>query len=247
MPAELAVPTEELANVDPPTKPSGKKEQQKEVTSAPVTIAIAAGEQVELVVTIQSARDLIAADKTGKSDPYVKVLLGSKELHKTKHILKTLNPIYDEDSKASFVLRCDAQALVGAGGLTLELKDWDRGFGGNDPLGHANVPAVDLYGVMKTEQPLSKEYSIIPPPGHEGKPAGFVTLGAKLVTSDNVPAKSSGGLLGRVAAKVAPKPAATATARAMPAMEIPNEDKEIFIEIVRARELLAADKTGLSE
>lgn len=45
------------------------------------------GEELSLTIQIVSCRDLLVAD--GKSsDPYVKVLLGEKELHQTKHVTK---------------------------------------------------------------------------------------------------------------------------------------------------------------
>ena len=46
-------------------------------------------EPIKLVIEIMSCRGLIGADKKGSSDPYVKVHLGSKEIHKTKHVHKT--------------------------------------------------------------------------------------------------------------------------------------------------------------
>ena len=47
--------------------------------------------EMKILVEIMSCHNLIAGDKTGNSDPYVKVTLGhtKKELHKTKHIHKT--------------------------------------------------------------------------------------------------------------------------------------------------------------
>ena len=45
-------------------------------------------EEVKLIVEIVAARDLIIGDLYS-SDPYVKVCLGTKEIHKTKHISKT--------------------------------------------------------------------------------------------------------------------------------------------------------------
>ena len=45
--------------------------------------------QLHLKVEIVACRNLLVADKGGTSDPYVKAALGSKDLHKTKHILKT--------------------------------------------------------------------------------------------------------------------------------------------------------------
>lgn len=42
-----------------------------------------------LQIEIVSCRDLLVADKTGVSDPYVMIILGDKVKHKTKHIRKT--------------------------------------------------------------------------------------------------------------------------------------------------------------
>lgn len=43
-------------------------------------------------VTILGARNLKAMDRGGTSDPYARVRIGSKVVHKTKHIKKTLTP-----------------------------------------------------------------------------------------------------------------------------------------------------------
>lgn len=42
-----------------------------------------------LLIEVLSCRGLLVADKTGTSDPYVKIAMGGKDLHKTKHVLKT--------------------------------------------------------------------------------------------------------------------------------------------------------------
>lgn len=47
------------------------------------------GEELHLAIEIVSCRNLLAADKNGMSDPYVKILMGGNEIHKTKHIRKT--------------------------------------------------------------------------------------------------------------------------------------------------------------
>ena len=70
-----------------------------------------------LLVEIVSARDLMAADKTGASDPYVKVKLGRKDVHETAVVKKTLNPVFTEDDKNSFVLDCTAMDLYTKNGL----------------------------------------------------------------------------------------------------------------------------------
>lgn len=46
-------------------------------------------EDKEILIEIVAARNLSAADKTGLSDPYVKIKLGGKDLHETKPVLKT--------------------------------------------------------------------------------------------------------------------------------------------------------------
>lgn len=46
-------------------------------------------EYVSLLIEICSAKDLLIADQFGLSDPYVRVLLDGKDLHKTKYISQT--------------------------------------------------------------------------------------------------------------------------------------------------------------
>ena len=47
------------------------------------------GDRMKLIVEIMSCQNLLAGDKSGSSDPFVKVMMGKKQIHKTKHILKT--------------------------------------------------------------------------------------------------------------------------------------------------------------
>lgn len=51
------------------------------------------------------------------------------------------------------------------------MKDWDRGFGGNDELGSVFVAADTLYNFG--EKP--RELKLSPPKGH-GEDAGFLTI-----------------------------------------------------------------------
>ena len=46
-------------------------------------------DRVSLLIGIESCRGLLSADPNGLSDPYVKVVLGGKDIHKTKIIRKT--------------------------------------------------------------------------------------------------------------------------------------------------------------
>ena len=112
-------------------------------------------------------------------------------------ICTSLNPIFDEDSKATFVLECSAQELHDADGLVFEVKDWDRGIGGNDPLGEAKVPFADLYSHKIVE---GKEYPIAPPAEHAGKEAGYITVKCEPKTDENSPKQKT--LLRRVLPKM---------------------------------------------
>ena len=62
----------------------------------------------KLLVHINSARDIAAANKGGKSDPYIKTyLLPDKKKEtkkKTKVVKKSLNPVYNETLKVTHFL-----------------------------------------------------------------------------------------------------------------------------------------------
>jgi len=54
-----------------------------------------------LHVSVIEAKDLIAVDSNGLSDPYVKVMRGSKLIGKTKVVKKNLNPTWNETFKVN--------------------------------------------------------------------------------------------------------------------------------------------------
>ena len=95
-----------------------------------------------LEVHVISARDLMAKDRGGTSDPYVLLELG-KEKHRTKTIKKTLNPSWDE----TFDFPGTLGELV-AKPLTFKLYDQDTGTM-NDPLGEIAFP---IDGLLTTGQ-----------------------------------------------------------------------------------------------
>eukprot|EP00026_Physarum_polycephalum_P008099 Phypoly_transcript_08177.p1 GENE.Phypoly_transcript_08177~~Phypoly_transcript_08177.p1 ORF type:complete len:299 (+),score=44.93 Phypoly_transcript_08177:569-1465(+) len=85
---------------------------------------------MDLLVNIIEAKDLIAADANGFSDPYVNIRLWNspdEQKQRTKIIKKTLNPEWNEH----FKFKC-------RDGLeTLEFHLWDHDFLSNDSLGEA--------------------------------------------------------------------------------------------------------------
>ena len=80
----------------------------------------------ELRVTVKGASGLKAADRSGFSDPYCKVMLGeSKEIEstaqKTKTMKKTLEPTWDETFRFPGTLKALANEQ-----LFLKVYDWDQ-------------------------------------------------------------------------------------------------------------------------
>ena len=66
------------------------KDMSKASVEAPVDLLqVAQIDDKILSIEIISCRDLMVADKNGSSDPFVKIKMGEKQVHKTKHIKKT--------------------------------------------------------------------------------------------------------------------------------------------------------------
>lgn len=172
-----------------------KQEVAAQSETAPLLVP---DEDKEVLVEILACRDLIAADKNGLSDPYVKIKLGSKELHKTKHVEKTLNPMFCREDSNFCIITCSAKDLFAKGGIELEAKDYDRGIGRNDSLGHVTVPADLLYSTEHTEDD-SIELEFNPPKGH-GEKAGFVKIRVRSPTlGDKEDLKAQSSLRGKLA------------------------------------------------
>ncbi|KAI8084738.1 C2 domain-containing protein [Halteromyces radiatus] len=91
--------------------------------------------QGTLTVTPVSASHLRAADRNGKSDPFVVFTLNGEKMYKTDVYKKTLNPEFNV-KKETFVL--PVQRRIGS---TLEaiVYDWDQ-LGNNEELGRGNIP-----------------------------------------------------------------------------------------------------------
>lgn len=98
-----------------------------------------------LALHIIAARDLAAADRTGKSDPYVKISSHGKKLGRTATVKQDLNPVWN----ACFLLPA---ASLDGGDLVLDVFDHDT-IGRDDFLGFvtvtASVPALSPNVVHK--------------------------------------------------------------------------------------------------
>ncbi|KAI8821406.1 phosphatidylserine decarboxylase-domain-containing protein [Fimicolochytrium jonesii] len=88
-----------------------------------------------LRVKVISARDLVAKDRRGTSDPFVVLKLGGQTC-KTKVVSKNLNPTWNEEF--DFVL---TPVLFDA---SLDLTLWDKDLIGKDFLGQISIKVADI-------------------------------------------------------------------------------------------------------
>lgn len=89
-----------------------------------------------LTVKIDQA-NVMAADHSGTSDPYVKVMLRGEEIKKTSTVKKTLNPIWNESFTVPISERMNNK-------LIFEVYDWNQ-LGKADFIGGAEVPLYEVY------------------------------------------------------------------------------------------------------
>ena len=87
-----------------------------------------------LEISVLSAKNLLAADRGGTSDPYVRLQIGNapKSAQKTKVVKKTLQPEWNE----TFVFRIDGADRRGS--LNMECLDYDL-LGSDDSLGRVSI------------------------------------------------------------------------------------------------------------
>ena len=102
---------------------------------------LAIGEEINLLVEVVSATDLPSADLTsGKSDPYVIVRMNGSEVHKTKSISKSLQPIWTLETGSLFLLQMAPEEFFSsAAGISFTVIDYDA-VGSDDVLASVDVP-----------------------------------------------------------------------------------------------------------
>ncbi|KAK0530378.1 Tricalbin-2 [Tilletia horrida] len=134
------------------TNGSGKSYVTLVCKYIPVDVHIEPVESVNnqgyLTLTIVSAQNLRAADRNGKSDPYVKYRLNGKEVGKTKTIKKNCNPEWNEKlEEVSVPSRVAAESII-------EVYDFDQ-LGAADPLGNAALNLADIEPFQSVEKTLT--------------------------------------------------------------------------------------------
>ncbi|KAF9928845.1 hypothetical protein FBU30_002054, partial [Linnemannia zychae] len=89
----------------------------------PVPIELLPRERLDnmgnMTVSLVRAKNLIPADRSGASDPYIVFKVNGKEVHKSDVVKKTLNPEYNETFVVPISSRADDQ-------FTFEVFDWNQ-------------------------------------------------------------------------------------------------------------------------
>ena len=106
----------------------------RQVSGDDAKVALRLRTKGTLRVHMRFANNLMAADRNGKSDPYVKVTAGGKTL-KTKVIKESLDPEWNQDLDFKGTLNDFVRQ-----GLTLRFMDSDFGVMNDDLLGEMEVP-----------------------------------------------------------------------------------------------------------
>ncbi|CAG8462226.1 10353_t:CDS:10, partial [Cetraspora pellucida] len=73
-----------------------------------------------LRVTVISAEKLPAADRSGTSDPFAYIYLNEEKVHKTKHVRKTLDPVFENEEFTVNVLSRTCEKIY------IEIWDWNQ-------------------------------------------------------------------------------------------------------------------------
>lgn len=106
----------------------------------PVDIELDPSESInnmgDLAIDLIDGKNLPAADRSGKSDPFCVFLLNDEKVFKSKVVKKTLNPTFDERFQVQIVSRTNSV-------FKIEVYDWDIA-GKSDLLGTGTVNILDI-------------------------------------------------------------------------------------------------------
>ncbi|EIW70089.1 hypothetical protein TREMEDRAFT_71520 [Tremella mesenterica DSM 1558] len=99
-----------------------------------------------LRVDVLHAKNLMAADRSGKSDPYVVFTLNGQRVFKSETKKKNLSPVWDESFEVMVPSRVSAK-------FAFEINDWDR-VGTSTSLGGGAIDLANLEPFESTEVTL---------------------------------------------------------------------------------------------
>ncbi|KAK6463826.1 C2 domain-containing protein [Scheffersomyces coipomensis] len=117
-----------------------------------------------LTINVLRAENLPAADRNGKSDPYVELYLNTdkESFFKSKKIKKTLDPTWNETTTVQIINKHDSF-------IKLVCNDWDMGPEKDDLLGIGKIPLKDV----SAKEPFEVTLPLV---GETGGNAGNVYL-----------------------------------------------------------------------
>ena len=141
-----------------------------------------------------SAQGIDAADKNGKSDPYLKITYGANKPVKTAVLSETLSPVWRDE----FTLPFSPTAFV------VKIEVFDRDIGRFDEyLGEVNASLDDA--VASPGTPVRKTYTI----SNKSRSAGDLTFTVVFSGGPSVTGAAAGGSGSAVATMLAAAAAAT--------------------------------------
>lgn len=118
----------------------------------PLNIQLPASETVLdtgiIKLNLIGGKNLLSADRNGKSDPFAYVYVDGCKIHKTQVIKKTLDPVWNETTNLSIISLTSNKIII-------KVLDWDRA-GDNDYLGQVifNNSEIIPNKLQKWELPL---------------------------------------------------------------------------------------------
>lgn len=124
-------------------------------TVSPLPISEGVEDTGYLDLDIVSAAGLLSADRNGKSDPYIVIIVNDKHVYKSHIIQKTLDPVWNEHTQIYIPSRTTSDIIVQA-------WDWDR-LGSNDPLGNfkLNLSKMDISQENEWNSKLSTQGTVL--------------------------------------------------------------------------------------
>ena len=138
-------------------------------------------EKIKFLIEVVSGTELPAADITS-SDPMVKIIFNGKEVHKTKFISSTLEPVWTIKQDSLCLFTVTVQDLFDSHeGVTFLVQDFDK-FGGNETLGAVVVPPREVFLAKgeRVEYPLKALF------GHKDYGTGKLALRIRRATDYDI-------------------------------------------------------------
>ncbi|GBG24408.1 Synaptotagmin-1 [Hondaea fermentalgiana] len=217
-----------------------------------------------LRVTIHCARDLMAADRNGKSDPYCMVYFGKKKFT-TKTVKRSLDPEWAETFEFDFAKNKKRAPLT--------LKVYDADFIGDDCLGKVVIPFAEVFAqatgdrqdgqvpiwyqldsgkgeiqvsldVVGQENETNSLEAAHGRAANRGLLGGLRSLSPRSLTRRMLDASSPRSLTsGSLQARKASSSAQGSDSRGT----VPDSPQPFELKVIRAKGLRSADKNGLSD